>query len=134
METSELLVVAGMVVTLLPTAIGGALVWGLKLVDRQATTEERRAAEEKSRQDTLEGRVCSLEKSDRTKTIKIERLEDKVRDQDGLIQEATPVMIWIGDGAHPPAPTLEWRWLQHLRDRRTTHTPQQAPPPAGPSS
>lgn len=133
MTMGEMLTLLGFGVTLVPMAIGGVVGFVLKVSDRHTEREDKAAAKKQADQDKVEERLAKLEQSDREKTVKIQKLEDKTRDQDELINDATPLVGWIHDGAHPPVPVVGWRWLRHLTQRHHDETTQ-APPTAGPSS
>lgn len=133
MTMGEMIAFLGLVVTALPMAVGGVVGFVLRVSDRHTEREDKAAAKRQADQNKVEERLAKLEQSDREKTVKIQKLEDKTRDQGELIEDAVPLVGWIRDGAHPPIPVVGWRWLRHLTQRHHDETTQ-APPPAGPLS
>lgn len=118
MSFSETLGLLGVIIPLVIAAAGGAVGVVLKVVDIHTTREQNAQAAKQAAQDKLESRVVDLEASDRDKAVKIHKLEDKVRDQCELLEDAVPVMGWVFDGAKPPVPQLTWRWSEHLGSHR----------------
>lgn len=133
MTMGEMIAFLGLVVTALPMAVGGVVGFVLRVSDRHTEREDKAAAKRQADQDKVEERLAKLEQSDRDKTVQIQKLEDKTRDQSELIEDAEPLVVWINDGAHPPVPVVGWRWLRYLSHRLHDESTQD-PPPAGPLS
>ena len=133
MTMGEMIAFLSLAVTAVPLAVGGVVGFILKVSDRQTEREDKAAAKKQADQDKVEERLAKLEQSDRDKTVKIQKLEDKTRDQGELINDAEPLVGWIHNGARPPIPVVGWRWLRHLTERHHDETTQD-PPTAGPLS
>lgn len=118
MSFGEILGLLGITIPLVSAAAGGAVGLVLRIVDKHTTREEKAQSAKQEKQDKLESRVVALEVSDREKTVEIHKLQDEVRDKTELIDDAVPVMIWVGEGAEPPVPALSWRWMNHLKPRK----------------
>lgn len=98
-----------------PTVLVALIGWVTKISDRQSQAELAAAEARQKRQDALETRVDAQAKDLRALTVAVQKLEDKVRDQSELIDDAVPMIRWIDQGAVPPIPALPWRWLEYLR-------------------
>lgn len=118
MSFGEILGLLGITIPLVSAAAGGAVGLVLRIVDKHTTREEKAQAAKQEKQDKLEARVETLEVSDREKTVEIHKLQDQVRDQSELIDDAVPLVVWVGEGANPPIPPVPWRWVQHLNPHR----------------
>lgn len=133
MTPGEMIAFLGIAVSVVPLAVGGVVGFILKVSDRHTEREDKAASKRQADQDKVEERLAKLERSDRDKTVKIQALEDKTRDQGELIDDMVPVVLWVQKGARPPIPSLSWRILQHLRSRPATGpTPVTNPKPPPP--
>ena len=123
--TSELTNLLGVLVPFVITVFGGAVAWGLRFVIRAVDKVE---AANKERLERLEGvdetlrkvqeenaadRAARAEKDAET-AANFQELRGIVLDQKELIEDMTPVVIWVRDGAKPPVPSITWRISQYL--------------------
>lgn len=123
--TSELTALLGVLVPFVIAVFGGIGAWALRLVIRAVDKVE---AANKERLERLEGvdetlrkvqeenaadRAARAEKDAET-AASLQELRGIVLDQKELIEDMTPVVIWVRDGANPPVPSITWRISQYL--------------------
>ena len=109
-------------------AVGGIIValivFAGKVLDNRTTSRDNAYDRLIARQDKTDTELKELRAQTDSDRLRIAQLEGSLHDKNELLDDVHEIILWIQDGAKPPAPELSWRVRRWLDRPPTGENPQ----------
>lgn len=121
MTTDELIRLLAIIIPAALTVGAGLGSMVLRAVNRATLKAEKAEEERRAKLERLSDQVEELQRSNDTMQasneelrIELRQVRDTMRDREELVEDMTPIIVWVKDGAEPPVPEVGWRINRHL--------------------
>lgn len=114
MDASITVALIGLVGVVIPALASGLVAIILKRSDKRADELQAQADQEMEYLRTLATRVDTQEQRLTEAYNRISSLEVELLQKNLLVLEAKPVLLWVSEGAQPPAPYISPAWRKEL--------------------
>lgn len=106
------------------TVIVALIVFAGKVLDNRTTSRDNDHDRLIARLDKTEAELGELRTKTDSDRLRISQLEGSLHDKNELLDDVHEIILWIQDGAKPPAPELSWRVRRWLDRPPTGENPQ----------